>query len=92
MSCQSSIQCWDSKPQPLKHELTPVTTASVKVIKQSTTTAVAGFDPSTEEKDNQDLHTQQQQQQQRRRRRQQRRRRSFATKTHLRFRTDLNLS
>ena len=26
MSCPSSIQCWDSKPQPLKHELTPITT------------------------------------------------------------------
>ena len=25
-SCQSSIQCWDSNPQPLKHESSPITT------------------------------------------------------------------
>ena len=26
MSCSSSIWCWDSKPQPFKHELSPITT------------------------------------------------------------------
>ena len=25
-SCQSSIQCWDSNPQPLEHESSPITT------------------------------------------------------------------